>query len=243
MNQHILIVEDDADINNLIAKTLTKRDFKITQAFSGSEANLRISIESYSMILLDLMLPGISGEDLIYKIREKTDVPILIISAKTSLEDKVNLLELGADDYITKPFELEELVARVNSQLRRYNNLLNKEISNQLKQDKNSVDNSNKELIFKELILNEESREVNLKGISISLTSYEFDILSILMKNPKKVYSRESLYELVWKSGYYGEDNTVNVHVSNIRKKLKEVFPEEEYIKTVWGIGFKLNNE
>lgn len=242
MNQHILIVEDDADINNLIAKTLTKRNFKITQAFSGSEAKLRISMESYSMILLDLMLPGISGEDLIDKIRENTDVPILIISAKTALEDKVNLLELGADDYITKPFELEELVARVNSQLRRYNNLLNKEMSNQLKQDKNSVDDSNKELIFKELTLNEESREVNLKGISIPLTSYEFDILSILMKNPKKVYSRESLYELVWKSGYYGEDNTVNVHVSNIRKKLKEVFPEEEYIKTVWGIGFKLNN-
>ncbi|WP_455541875.1 response regulator transcription factor [Intestinibacter sp.] len=242
MNQHILIVEDDVDINNLIAKTLTKRNFKVTQAFSGSEASLRISMESYSMILLDLMLPGINGEELIAQIRRNKDVPILVISAKTSLEDKVNLLNLGADDYITKPFELQELVARVNSNLRRYNSILNKESENKLDQDNNSVGNNEKKLIFKELTLNEESREVNVNGNNIYLTSHEFDILNILMKNPQKVYSREALYELVWKSGYYGEDNTVNVHVSNIRKKLKEV-SNEEYIKTVWGIGFKLNNE
>ncbi|WP_455544131.1 response regulator transcription factor [Intestinibacter sp.] len=142
MNQHILIVEDDLDINNLIAKTLTKRNFKVTQAFSGSEASLRISMESYSMILLDLMLPGISGEELITEIRKNKDVPILVISAKTSLEDKVNLLNLGADDYITKPFELQELVARVNSNLRRYNSLLNKESENKLDQDNNNIGNS-----------------------------------------------------------------------------------------------------
>ncbi len=177
------------------------------------------------------MLPGISGDELIKNIRFKKEIPIIVISAKSSLEDKVNILNSGADDYITKPFECEEIIARVNSQLRRYRKFL---VQDEIKQD-----NVYK---FKDLILKTDSREITIRDKNIALTAYEFEILTILIKNPDKVYSREVLYEKVWKNGYYGEDNSVNVHISNIRKKIKEVIPEEEYIKTVWGIGFKMNN-
>lgn len=231
--EHILVVEDDADINNLIVKTLQKQNYKVRQAFSGSEAKLCLAMEKFSLVLLDLMLPGVMGEELIKEIREKQHMPIIVISAKNSLEDKVNVLDLGADDYITKPFELEEILARVNSQLRRYRRFGNLEDYSLANQDEHK---------FKELLLNEQSRIVKVRDKNIYLTNHEFDILCILIKNPDKVYSRQALYELVWKSGYYGEDNSVNVHVSNIRKKIKEVEKEEEYIKTVWGIGFKLNN-
>ncbi|QJA07550.1 response regulator transcription factor [Romboutsia sp. CE17] len=227
--EHILVVEDDVDINNLISKTLEKQQYKITQAFSGSEALLQLSISEYSLILLDLMLPGISGEEIIKKIRNEKEMPIIVISAKTSLKDKVNVLNIGADDYITKPFESEEIIARVNSNLRRYRKYKTETMLDKVYK-------------FKNITLDEESREVKVNDTDIHLTGYEFDILSILIKNPDKVYSRESLYEQVWKNGYYGEDNSVNVHISNIRKKIKSVSKDEEYIKTVWGIGFKLNN-
>lgn len=227
--EQILVVEDDVDINNLITKTLRNKDFQVTQVFSGSEASLQLSISEFDMILLDLMLPGITGEELIVQIREKKEVPIVVISAKVSLQNKVNVLNLGADDYITKPFESEEIIARVNSQLRRYRKF-------GMKPDES------KELKFKDLTLYEESRHAKVNGTDLYLTNHEFDILCILIKNPNKVYSRESLYEQVWKNGYYGEDNSVNVHISNIRKKIKAISADEEYIKTVWGIGFKLNN-
>lgn len=174
------------------------------------------------------MLPGINGEEIINKIRTEKEIAIIVISAKTSLKDKVNVLNIGADDYITKPFETEELLARVNSSLRRYRKY---EIRT----------NQGEKYKFKNIELEEDTRKVTVKGIEIHLTGYEFDILSILIKNPDRVYSRESLYEQVWKNGYYGEDNSVNVHISNIRKKIKSVSEYEEYIKTVWGIGFKLN--
>lgn len=226
---HILIVEDDVDINNLLARMLKKQQYEITQAFSGSEAILQLSLSEYDLMLLDLMLPGVTGEEIINKIRGEKEIPIIVISAKTSLKDKVNLLNMGADDYIIKPFESEEVIARVNSQIRRYKKF---GVNIQL----------NKEYKFKNLTLEEETREVKVKDKDIYLTSHEFDILSILIKNPDKVHSRESLYEQVWKNGYYGEDNSVNVHVSNIRKKIKCICEDEDYIKTVWGIGFKLNS-
>lgn len=228
--EHILIVEDDVDINNLLAKTLEKREYKVTQAFSGSEADLQLSISEFDMILLDLMLPGITGEELIANIRKQKQIPIIVISAKTSLKDKVKVLNIGADDYVTKPFESEEILARVNSHIRRYKKFGDKQ-------------KENKVYKFKNLSLYEDARQVKVNGKDIYLTAHEFDILCILLKNQDKVYSRESLYEKVWKNGYYGEDNSVNVHVSNIRKKIKSIEKDEEYIKTVWGIGFKLNNK
>ncbi|MEG1254867.1 MAG: response regulator transcription factor [Clostridium sp.] len=227
--EHILVVEDDVDINNLIKKTLEKSGYEVTQAFSGSEASLRLEINDFNMILLDLMLPGITGEELIKNIRARKDIPVIVISAKSSLQDKVNVLNIGADDYITKPFQGEEVIARVNSHLRRCRNTIVECEVEEKRQYK-----------FKDLVLEEVSREVKLGGVSLALTGHEFEILNILIQNPDKVYSREILYEKVWKNGYYGEDNSVNVHISNIRRKIKEVEPNEEYIKTVWGIGFKM---
>jgi len=225
--KRILIVEDDEDINNLLKKILEKTNYLITQTFSGTEADLQINIATPDLILLDLMLPGKNGEDLILDIRNKNvDIPIIVISAKTSLESKVTAIKTGADDYITKPFEPEEVLVRVQAVLRRYNN------HESIKQGEAYT--------YKNIALNNSSRSVTVCDIEISLTRFEYEILHLLIQQPNKVYSRESLYETVWKNGYYGEDNTVNVHISNIRKKINEIDPSEEYIKTVWGIGFKM---
>lgn len=217
----ILVVEDDADINNLLAKMLRQADYQVTQVYSGSEAALRLEHES-----LDLMLPGMSGEALLEKLRGELscDAPVIILSAKTAVGDKVGLLKLGADDYITKPFEPEEVLARIEAALRR----VGKEATN------------DKPLTHRALTLSPSLRKATLAGQELALTAHEFDILELLMRQPEKVYTRESLYEQVWHGGYYGENNTVNVHVSNIRKKLKAIDPDADYIQTVYGIGFKL---
>lgn len=226
MQYKILIVEDESDINELLVKILEEAEYQTVQAFSGTEAKLLLEKKIPDIILLDLMLPGISGEELLYYIRENKhyNVPVLVLSAKNSLGDKVSLLKDGADDYITKPFEPEEVVARVQSALRR----IGKEAS------------AKKILTYKNLQLNAQARKVKINGTEIELTAHEYDILYLFIQNPEKVYSRESLYELVWHGGYYGENNTVNVHVSNLRKKLKEAGSKEDYIQTVYGIGFKL---
>lgn len=222
----ILVVEDDADINNLLAKMLRQADYQVTQVYSGSEAALRLEHESPDLILLDLMLPGMSGEALLEKLRGELgcDAPVIILSAKTAVGDKVGLLKLGADDYITKPFEPEEVLARIEAALRR----VGKEATN------------DKPLTHRALTLSPSLRKATLAGHELALTAHEFDILELLMRQPEKVYTRESLYEQVWHGGYYGENNTVNVHVSNIRKKLKAIDPDADYIQTVYGIGFKL---
>lgn len=227
MQYEILIVEDDTDINGLLVKILKEANYKTMQAFSGTEAKLLLEKKYPDLILLDLMLPGISGEELLQNIREvdHCNIPVLVISAKDSLRDKVFLLKSGADDYITKPFEPEEIIARVQASLRR--------------NGKGNV--AVEALTYKNLKLYPDSRSVLLNDMQLSLTAHEFDILYLLMQNPEKVYSREMLYEMIWQGGYYGENNTVNVHVSNIRKKAKEIDPLKDYIKTVYGIGFKLS--
>jgi len=222
----ILIIEDDIEINKLLGKILDREGYEIVHAFSGTEAKLVLEKENPSLILLDLMLPGITGEEVLQYIREdkQNNVPIIIISAKTSLSDKVTLLKDGADDYITKPFEIEEVLARVHASLRR-----------------SGQEHETSEVMrYKELKLFPHARNAMVNDSEISLTIHEFDILLLLMKNPEKAFSREHLYELIWNGGYYGENNTVNVHVSNIRKKIKEKSSEIEYIKTVYGFGFKL---
>ena len=222
MGEQILIAEDDADINNLLAKILRTEHFKPIQAFSGTEAKLLFMHNTPDLILLDLMLPGLSGEELLSELRENlsSDVPVIILSAKIALADKVSLLKMGADDYITKPVEPEEVIARIQAALRRTA--------------------TSKKLSCLNLELYPDSRKVTVHGIELSLTAHEYDLLYLFIKNPEKVYSREMLYDLVWHGGYYGENNTVNVHVSNLRKKIKEADPENEYIRTVYGIGFKL---
>ncbi|MDF2906922.1 MAG: DNA-binding response regulator [Herbinix sp.] len=225
----ILVIEDDADISRILCRYLTKEQYQVTPAYSGTEARLQLKLDTFHLVLLDLMLPGVSGEELITEIREAFQLPILVISAKTALEDKVKALKNGADDYITKPFDREEVLARVGALLRR-----------SMPRTPNETPKESSIYRFKQLSLNPVSREVQVIGNPISLTAYEFDILQLMLQNPDRVFTKEQLYQDIWKAGYYGEDNTINVHISNIRKKIKE-FDEASYIKTVWGIGFKID--
>lgn len=222
----IMVVEDDADINNLLAKMLRQADYQVLQVYSGSEAVLRLQQDRPDLLLLDLMLPGMSGNDVLAHMRKELalDVPVIVLSAKNALADKVTLLENGADDYITKPFEPEEVLARIAATLRRVG--------------KDSA--ADRPLVHRALQLSPSLRKVTLDGQELTLTAHEFDILELFMRQPEKVFTREALYEQVWNGGYYGENNTVNVHVSNIRKKLKAIDPTADYIQTVYGIGFKL---
>ena len=226
----ILIVEDDQDINHLLCRILKTEGYEVISAYSGSEGKLRLEQEIPDLILLDLMLPGINGAEITEYVRKerKSDVPIIVLSAKTALDDKVDLISLGADDYMTKPFEPKELLVRVMARLRRKN--MSQELQNK----------DAEEYRYKNLVLNPNSRQIIVKGSEIAMTPHEYEILLLLMQYPDKVFSRDMLYEKVWSNDYFGEDNTVNVHVSNIRKKLAAIDAEEEYIKTVWGIGFKM---
>ncbi len=248
----ILIVEDDADISKLLERIIRKEGHEATCAFSGTEAELRFSLEEYQLVLCDLMIPGINGETLIARIRERSQIPIIALTARLDLESKVHVLELGADDYVTKPFEPRELAARIKTQLRRENVIAsgmrekeNIQIPDTRATSRNVSTHNNgaikEERIYtlKELSMNVEERLVKVMGVQIELTHREFDLLLTMLKHPQKVYSKESLYEAVWMNGYYGEDNTVSVHISNIRKKISIVTPDE-YIATVWGIGYRL---
>lgn len=229
MNMKVLIVEDDSDINELLCSILIKRGYFTRSAFSGTEALMCVEQEEYDIVLLDMMLPGASGEDVISSIREKKMMPIIVISAKAAQEDKISALKLGADDYICKPFDINEVIARIEAQLRRYKTFSRIEDSTYAK------------LICKDLVLDTESKQVFLKEREVILTLREFSILELLMNSPNKVFTRENIFESVWNNEFLGDDNTVNVHISNLRAKLNKIDRDTEYIKTVWGIGFKLN--
>ncbi|MDF2801467.1 MAG: DNA-binding response regulator [Anaerocolumna sp.] len=229
--EKILLIEDDIDINQLIEKILLKEGYKVVTAFSGTEGELRVSMESFDLVLCDLMLPGISGEELIKRIRNTNQFPIIALTAKGDLDDKIFVLGLGADDYITKPFEPRELLARIQSQFRR---------TQRMKSETIIPIADDKELVFRDIVLIPYSMSVCVLGEKVELTPHEFAILKIMMENPLRVFSKEALYEAVWKNGYYGEDSTISVHISNIRKKILKI-TQNEYISTVWGIGYKLN--
>ncbi len=218
----ILIIEDNEEINDILKEAVTDAGYEAVQSFSGSEGLLRFSTEDFDMVLLDLMLPGIKGEEVLQKIKEKSDIPVLVLSAKTDIEGKVNLLRQGASDYITKPFDVREVLARIDLHAK---NSGTKNVSN--------------DLIYNEITINDESHVCSVNGNEISLTKHEFNLLRLLVLHPEKVYSKRELFELAWEEEYIGEDNTVNVHISNIRKKIRE-YSDNEYIKAVWGIGFRI---
>ena len=224
---HILVVEDDPDINRLLCRILTDGGYDVRPAFSGSEAVLWAEQYEYDLVLLDLMLPGLTGEEFIAQMRRKKTMPILVLSAKAGLEDRVNVLRLGADDFISTPFDNAEVLARVEAQLRRYRQF-------------SAPAEAGEVLRLGDLVLDREAVRVTAGGKDVALTAREFEILALLLSHPKKVYTREQLYENVWGGEYMGDDNTVNVHISNLRSKLGKV-SDREYIKTVWGIGFKMN--
>ncbi len=223
----ILIIEDDADISNLLRRIAGESGYETRQAFSGTEGLLYIKQEEWDLVLLDLMLPGMSGENVLAEIRRDKFMPVIIISAKTDKDDKLEALRIGADDYITKPFDIDEAAARINAQLRRFTRFPGMSRGAAL-------------LRSGGLSLNTETREVFLDGAPISLTAHEFDVLQLLMAHPSKVFTRANIFEHVWKDDFLKDDNTINVHISNIRTKLAAASPGCEYIKTVWGVGFKI---
>ena len=218
----ILIVEDDNNMNQMVYEMFNKCGYKCTSAFSGTEALLRMENSNFDLIILDLMLPGMSGDEVLKNIREKSKVPVIVLSAKDELDTKVDLLKLGANDYMTKPFALKELEARALVQLR------------------DSKENSQDGIIeFNNLKYDIQKKQVTIDGQSLSLTVHELKIMELLLHHPGRVFSKNEIYEYAWDDYYIGEDKTINVHISNIRQKIKKI-TDTEYIETVWGLGFKL---
>ena len=216
----ILIIEDDESIHNAIEELLKENGYNTYNAYSGTEALLLLEKEKYDLILLDLMLPGIKGEEIIEKVK---DTPIIVLSAKISSDDKVNCLLSGANDYITKPFEAQELLARIEVQLR---------------------NNKNNELInlkYKELELLNDNHTLLVCNKKVSLTKTEYAILKYLLLNKQQVITKNKLLDLISMDTEDCDENSLRVHISNMRKKIRDC-TEKEYIESIWGIGFKIKD-
>lgn len=224
----ILLIEDDMEISTMLKNFLTAEQFEVVTAFDGEDACEKFFSEQFSLVLLDLMIPKRNGMEVMGKIRENHTVPIIILSAKDTDSDKTLGLGLGADDYITKPFSVTEVLARIKANIRR---------STQYARGFNEP-----EEILKagSLVMNPNDYSVTKCGSKIELTSKEFEILKLLLQNPKKVYTKEQIYSMVWKDAYFGDENAVNVHISRLRSKIEEDPRKPQYILTVWGIGYKL---
>ncbi len=222
----ILVVEDDEDINRLLCEMVEKEGLYAQSAFSGTEGLLLIEHEQWDLILLDLMLPGKSGNELLDLIRSHMDVPVIVISAKEEPRTKVDLLHAGADDYVTKPFNNEEVIARIMVQLRRYKRVNQPSVKT-----------------FKDIVLDEETKRVTVQGMEITLTAREYAILYLFLENKRKMFTKENIYESIWGNDFLGDENTVHVHLSHLRSKLQRANPEETYIETIWGLGYRLVKE
>lgn len=224
--KRILIVEDNIDVNNMVREMLTNSQYEVFSAFNGIEAVKAIKKNTYDLVILDIMLPYKSGDEVLREIRQFTDIPVIILSAKDMVSTKIDLLKLGADDYITKPFDLGELVARVNVLFRRI--------------DKNAKKDN---LIrYKDITLDGNLKNVFINNSKLELTAKEYLIMELFMKNKERIFSKEAIYEAVWGEEYLGDDNAVKTHMSNLRNKLKKASNNEEYIETVWGLGYRLKN-
>ena len=218
----ILIIEDDTDINNSTAAYLRRQGCVCAQAFSGTEGLLLWRQGGFDLLLVDLMLTGLSGSELIAEVRKTSRVPAIVLSARTELSGKVELLGSGADDYMTKPCQLEELWARIQVQLRHAR-----------------AGSFGEPLRFREWTLDPEGMTLTAAGRPVNLTAHEFRIVELLAGSPRRVFTRQQIYEAVWQEAYAVEDKTITVHISNIRAKLRPS-GTDGYIQTVWGIGFKL---
>lgn len=224
-NNNILVIEDDKEINHLLCQSLRSNGYLSKSAYTGIHGLEMLKNEEFEMVLLDIMLPYKSGDALLKELRTFSNIPVLVISAKETTQSKIDLLRLGADDYITKPFDIDEVIARIEANLRR----------NQL----NVVDQSQK-LVFKDIEFDKTTKQVYVDGQEITLTATEMKILELFLLQPQKVFSKANLFESIWNEEYTIDDNTLNVHISRLRHKLKKVNPNEEYIETLWGLGYRL---
>ena len=221
----ILIVDDEFQMRQLLRIYLSQHDYQIDEAENGQEAYDKIMKEEFDLLILDVMMPKMDGWEALAEIRKISDVPVIMLTAKGSTEDKVTGLTSGADDYLVKPFEEAELVARIQALLRRSQK--NEEEHDMIK--------------YKGLILDLSSRIALYREDTITLTQTEFDLLQILIEHKGKVLSREQLVELVWGIDFMGEDRTVDSHIKNLREKLRKAGLEDQIVKTVWGIGYKID--
>ena len=230
----VLVVEDDQEIRNLLKNFLVENEFEVDEAKDGNIASDKISGEQYDIILMDMMLPFKSGDVLIKELRDSKDAkkagtPVIVLSAKTMKDTRLEVLRMGADDYIIKPFDLDEVLVRIEVVLRR----------SESEGESDSGDSSNV-LSHNGLVLDKEMNSVTFEGTPVKLTAKEMLLLELFLQNPQKTFTKANLYETVWEDTYYYEDNTINVHMSNLRSKLKKA-TGHEFIETVWGIGYKLN--
>ena len=219
----LLIVEDDKEIRELLGAFLTDNGYEISYAANGIEATNKFTPE-YNLVLLDIMLPFKSGEQVLTDIRKTSDVPVIIISAKDMIQTKIDVIRMGADDYITKPFDLGEVLVRIEAMLRR---TVGKTGDDQV-------------IAHKNLTLNRKDGRVFIKGEQISLTTKEYAILELLLSYPDKMFSKSNIFESIWNEDFdIYDDNALKVHMSNLRSKLKK-YDDEEYIETIWGMGYRL---
>lgn len=227
----VLLVEDDTEISEMLKNFLMTENFEVVTAYDGESACEKFFADEYSIVLLDLMIPKISGMEVMKTIRASSTVPIMILSAKDTDSDKTLGLGLGADDYVTKPFSVTEVLARIKANIRRNT------------QYTAAVAAEEEEILTKgELVLNLNAYSVMKNGKKVELTAKEFEILKLLMKNPKKVYTKEQLYSQIWNDAYMGDENAVNVHISRLRNKIEDNPRDPDYVVTVWGIGYKLGD-
>lgn len=231
-NYNILIIEDDKEIADLIETFLVNEAYCVYKAYNGNDGLELLTKHKIHLIVLDIMLPGIDGLEICRKVRKKLDIPIIMLSAKSQDMDKILGLGIGADDYMVKPFNPMELVARVKSQLRRYITLTKSQVTNHI----DSI------IEIKGLTINKQNHSVYLFDKEISLTPTEYEILLLLASNTGRVFSSEEIFERVWQEKYYKSNNTVMVHIWRLREKI-EVNPKEpKLIETVWGVGYKIEN-
>jgi len=223
--EKILVIEDDIHISEMLCELLKQNNYAPVAAYSGTEALLLLPQGGFSLALLDLMLPGKTGEEVLAEIRASLSTPVIVLTARTDKETTAQLLRSGADDYIAKPFDNGELLARIDVQLRR--SALQKSETAGLR--------------HKDIALDLDVFDALIKGKKAGLSKREFEILRLMMSHPNKVFTKNNLYESVWGGEFLGDDNTINVHISKLRGKLHAISPDTEYIKTVWGIGFQMS--
>ncbi|MDR2977713.1 MAG: response regulator transcription factor [Streptococcaceae bacterium] len=219
--QKILIIEDNSEIQNILTGLLNT-DYQVISAFSGTEGLLLFSEQDVDLVLLDIMLPGKTGDQVLQEIRKVSQIPVMIMTALSEKKRISEYLLAGANDYITKPFDLDELAARVQVQLRGNSPAVSRILS------------------FKNISLDSETFSICAGDRQVQLSATEFEILSTLMKNPKQIFTKERLYEAVWHEIYLPGDNTLNTHLSNLRKKLASLDAENDYIETIWGLGVRM---
>lgn len=228
----ILIVEDHRDISDMLSAFLGEQDYEVYCAYDGREASALLQKREFTIVLMDLMLPYKSGSILIRELRERRNTPVICLSAKSGKDTRLEVLRMGADDYILKPFDLDEVLVRIEVVLRRSSMVTAQE----------AAEGEEEILSCGGLCLYVSEHRVEYEGRHVALTAKELKLLQLFLEHPTKTYTKENLYESVWQDVYYYEDNTINVHLSNLRNKLKRA-TGRDYIDTVWGIGYRLKEQ